>query len=175
MSKKAQNKKEFSGQHEDEEVDLVFHQHPIVMRKALLLGLIIWTVSALPLAFVIAVWPWYIFGVGFILMFLIIGYRWITWYYSIFIITNERLIQIRQKGFFNRGVTDISHNKIQSVNYEVKGLLATSFHFGTIVVQTYVGDLVLKYIHHPEDVQQLLVKDIRAVRPADISGPKDGE
>lgn len=169
MSKKAKNKADFPGQHEGEEVHLVFHQHPIVMRHALIFGLLFWTLCTVPMAFFIATWPWYLFGIGFVIMLVVIGYRWIGWYYSIFIISSERLIQIRQKGFFDRSVTDISHNKIQSVNYEVKGLAATMFHFGTIVVQTYVGDLVLRYIHNPQEVQQLLVKNIRATKGVDIS------
>jgi len=169
MTKKAKNKTDFPGQHDGEEVHLVFHQHPIVMRKALIFGLLFWTLCTVPMAFFIATWPWYLFAAGFLIMLIIIGYSWIGWYYSIFIISSERLIQIRQKGFFDRSVTDISHNKIQSVNYEVKGLVATMFHFGTIVVQTYVGDLVLRYIHDPQEVQQLLVKNIRATKGVDIS------
>ena len=156
----------FPGQHSGEQVQLVFHQHPIVMRKALLVGLVVFTLGSLPLALKpLENWPWWALGGGFLLMLLIFAYRWVSWFYSIFIISDERLIQIRQKGFFNRRVTDISHNKIQSVNYEVKGLQATFFHYGTIFVQSYVGELKLRYIHKPEDVHQLLVKMIRAVRP----------
>jgi uncharacterized membrane protein YdbT with pleckstrin-like domain len=103
--------------------------------------------------------------VGLILMLIVFIYRWLSWYYSVFIVTNERLIQIRQKGFFDRRVSDISHSKIQSVNYEVKGLQATFFHYGTLFVQTYVGENKLSYIHKPEEIHQLMVKMIRAVKP----------
>jgi hypothetical protein len=169
-------KKAFEGQHDNEVVHLAFHQHPIVMRKALMVGLIVLLVSALPLAFIIAVWPWWVLLTGFIIMMGILTYRWIGWYYSVFIVTNERLIQIKQKGFFDRRVTDISHSKIQSVNYEIKGMAATMLHYGTIIVQTYVGDLVLRFIHHPADVQQLLVKNIRSVKPVDVAEVQgDGE
>ncbi len=172
--KEPKRKKQFPGQHEDETVQLVFHQHPIVMRTTLIWGLLVLLVSSLPLNFVYAGWPWYLLLAGFIIMILLFIYRWISWYFSIFIITDERLIQIKQKGFFDRRVTDISHNKIQSVNYEVRGFNATLFHYGTLIVQTYVGDLVLRYIHKPEDVQQKLVKDIRGVKPVDISEVEGG-
>lgn len=175
MSKKTDwHKEKFPGQHADEEVESVFHQHPIVMRKFLLISLIVLTISAIPLSFwPLSNWPWWTLLGGFILAILIFLYRYISWHYSIFIISNERLIQIRQKGFFDRRVTDISHSKIQSVNYEVKGFQATLFHYGTIFVQSYVGEIKLRFIHKPEDTHQLLVKMVRTVRsesPANQTG-----
>ncbi len=158
---------EFPGQHPGEKVRVVFHQHPIVMRHSLLLGLALLTVFALPLSiWPLERWPWWSFLIGFIAMLLIFGYRFIGYYFSVYILTSERLIQIVQKGFFNRRVVDIGLNKIQSVNYEIKGLQATMFGFGTITVQTYVGDLDLKFIHHPVDIHQMVVKQIRDQKPA---------
>ena len=40
---------DFEGQHEGEEVTLVFRQHPVVMRKALLKGLIVLLIALVPL------------------------------------------------------------------------------------------------------------------------------
>jgi len=165
---------EFEGQHPGEKVQKVFHQHPIVMRKALLLGLVLLMLSAVPLAiWPLHNWPWLVFLGGFLALILVLAYRWIGWYYSIFIITEERLIQIKQSGFFDRRVSDISHNKIQSVNYEIRGLQATFFHFGTIIVQTYVGELVLPYIHHPAEVHQLMVKIMHLVKPTSHPNPNE--
>ena len=155
---------------------LVFRQHPIVMRKTLIVFLLAILIGATPLQFApMERWPWWSLLGGFILGLMIFGYRTLGWWFSVFIITNERLIQIFQKGFFNRKVVDISHSKIQSVNYEVKGLQATLFGFGTIIVQTYVGDLVLPFIHKPERIHQLMVKQMRGVKPLsppEISNPE---
>ncbi|MBI4101189.1 PH domain-containing protein [Candidatus Microgenomates bacterium] len=163
--KDKQTARTFPGQHEDETVKLVFHQHPIVMRVRLIICLVILMLAAVPLAiFPISNWPWWVLLAGLIVSLLVFGHRFISWYFSIFIITNERLVQVIQKGFFNRRVIDISHSKMQSVNYEIKGVQATMFGYGTIIVQTYVGDLVLPYIYKPEKVHQLMVKQMRNVK-----------
>jgi hypothetical protein len=174
MKRKIEAGKQFPGQHPEEEVEIVFHQHPIVMRKSLIASLVVLTLGAVPLAiWPLSNWPWWVFLGGFVLSSIVFLYRWIGWYYSIFIITNERLIQIKQKGFFDRRVSDISHTKIQSVNYEMTGLQATMFHFGTIIVQTYAGNLVLPYIHHPADIHQMLSKIMREVRPGSHPNPNE--
>lgn len=159
----------FPGQHENEEIDLVFRQHPIVMRKSLILALALFTAGILPLAYwPLEQWVWWVAGAGLLLAALAFGYRFLGWYFSVYIITDERLVQIRQKGFFNRSVQDISHSRVQSVQYEVKGVQATLFKFGTIAVQTYAGPvLTLTFIHRPEEVQEHLNKIIRSIKPAE--------
>src|SRR5687767_3682349 len=103
MHKTDWTKQRFPGQHEDEKVEFVFHQHPIVMRKALIFSLVAFTLSALPLSFwPLSNWPWWVLLGGLLVAILIFIYRYIGWYFSIFIVTNERLIQIRQTGFFNK-------------------------------------------------------------------------
>lgn len=165
----------FPGQHPDETIDFVFRQHPVVMRKHLIYGLVVFTIGAVPLSFwPLDAWAWWVFGIGFLAGLAVFGYRFLSWYFSIYIISSERLIQIRQKGLFDRSVQDVAHTRIQSVNYEIKGFQATLFKYGTILVQTYVGDLNLKYIHHPEEVQQHLNKLIRELPVLDPRGVEEG-
>jgi uncharacterized membrane protein YdbT with pleckstrin-like domain len=156
------SQKLFEGQHEDEEVLNVFRQFPIVMRRGLILLLVFWVVGLLPYSYWFYI-PWMkwvlIAGVaaGMIAMF----YEWIGWYFTVHIVTNQRFIQIKQEGLFKRTVVDIGLDKIQNINYQIAGLQETLFGFGTIIVQTFVGDLVLKYIHHPAEVQSRLIKTIK--------------
>ena len=101
-------------------------------------------------------------GVGsFLLGLLIFFYFWISWYYSLYIVTNVRIIQDIQKGFFAKQVVEIDHDKVQNVNYEVEGFQATIFKFGTLVIQTYVGDMVIEYVHNPTDTQRELSSILR--------------
>ena len=55
----------------------------------------------------------------------------------------------------------MSLNQIQSMNYSVSGLQETLLKFGTMVIQTYIGDLVIHDVHHPEHVQKTLAKILR--------------
>jgi hypothetical protein len=61
-----------------------------------------------------------------------------------------------QEGLFGKSVIDLGLSKIQNISYNVEGLNAAMFGFGTIVVQTYVGDLVLDRLHHPSHIYEKL-------------------
>src|SRR5690606_22603880 len=88
---------------------------------------------------------------------------------------NQRLIQITRKGFFSKTVVDLSLNHIQSLNYEVKGIQATLLGFGSIMVQTYMGDLVVHEIHHPARIAKELALVLRneGIEPVDLSNQEE--
>lgn len=84
-----------------------------------------------------------------------------SWHFSVFVVTSERFIHITQKGFFRRSFSDVPLNLIQSINYEIMGLEQTLLGFGTIIMQTYIGDTKLHDIHHPAKVQKKIVELMR--------------
>jgi len=159
-----QHHKYFADQFDDEEVLFVFHKHPIVMRKGLVFGMLGPLVGIIPAA----INPDLGFGVffgglaaGCALGLMIFFPSWISWHFSIFIVTDQRFIQITQKGLWHRSVADLGLSQIQSVNYEVSGLQETLLGFGTMKMQTYVGDLVIKDVHHPAKIQKKLLNILR--------------
>lgn len=154
--------KRFDGQHDDEQVLFVFRRHPVVMRRGYYLLLIPVILGCVPVLF----WPdaivtLYILFAGLAVGLLLFFYHWIGWYFSVFIVTDQRLRQITQTGFFNRSVIDIGISKIQNVSYRVPGFSASIFGYGNIVVQTYVGDLYLDKIHHPEKIFNSLLRVLK--------------
>lgn len=162
---------QFPGQFKDEEVLLVFKRHPIVMRR----GFIILLITVLICAFIgmfmsrNADTNGELFsqffgpvGMGLLLGGIALFYYWIGWHYSVCIVTNQRFIQFKQKGIFkSRSVNDISLTRILSVNYEVSGIVETLLGFGTIIIQTLVGDFVLTKIPKPADTQAHIVTAIK--------------
>ncbi len=152
----------FDGQHDDEEVIYVFRRHPVVMRKGLLAILVGILIGLIPLTFwpplEVTLVPFLPMIIGAALGSCFLFYQWIGWFYSIFIVTDQRFIQIYQEGLFKRAVSDISLEKILSVNFSIAGIEETALGFGTIVIQTFVGDMVLKKIHHPAKVQERIIK-----------------
>lgn len=162
--------KYFDDQFDDEEVLYVFRKHPIVMRKGLVvgsLGLLVGPLYTLFLTYSNSTNPpsmtfFYLsFLVSVVLSGLLFFPSWMSWYFSVFIVSNQRFIQITQKGFFHRSVVDMGLNQIQMVNYEVKGLQETLLGYGTIMMQTFVGDLLIHYIHHPAKIQKHLLEILR--------------
>lgn len=164
MAKKAkETDKLFAGQYDDEEVLYIFRKHPIAMRKGLIIACV--AVLAGPLMTLGLTYakpndpPSLTFFFLSLLLSLVLSTllffpSWIAWYYSYFIVTNQRLIQITRKGLFHKTVVDMNLSQIQSMNYQVDGFQATALGFGTMMIQTYMGDLVIHEIHHPEKVQK---------------------
>ena len=176
--------KYFADQFDDEEVLLVFRKHPVVMRLGLVLALIGPLLGVIPAAVKPTLgFGWFFGGLagGFVIGLLAFFPSWIAWYYSVFIITDQRFIQITQKGLFHRSVVDIGLNQIQMVNYEIAGLQETLLGFGTMMVQTYMGDLVIHDIHHPAKIQKKMLHILRdqgvilSAHPINQSNEKDGK
>lgn len=147
----------FDGQREGEEVVLVFRRHIIALRKGFYSILIPFLLASLPTLIAPGelVYLWIALGglgLGLVLFF----YHWIGWYFTVFILTNERLRQSTQRGFFGKSVIDLPVSKIQNISYTIPGFSGEVFGFGTIVIQTYVGDLVLDLIHSPNKVYNKL-------------------
>jgi hypothetical protein len=153
--KSDKKKKYFSDQFDDETMLLMFRKHPVVMRKEILIASVVLLLGVIP-ALVVPTYAVFFGGLGsgFLVSFLIMFYAWIGWHFTVYIVTDQRLMQINQKGLWTRSVVDIGLDKIQTVSYEIKGLQETLFGFGTIVIQTYVGELVIHDVHHPRQIQK---------------------
>jgi hypothetical protein len=149
--KETEAKLDFEGQRPGEEVLFVFRRHIIAMRKGFYLLLIPFALSALP----VLIWqtniellisPLIGFTVGLLLFF----YHWMMWYFTVYIVTNQRLRQVTQRGFFGKDVVELRLSKIQNISYNIPGFTGEVFGFGTMVIQTFVGDLVIRYVEHPD-------------------------
>jgi PH (Pleckstrin Homology) domain-containing protein len=170
--------KYFADQFEDEEVQFVFRKHPIVMRRGLILGMLAILLGTVPALFNPTYGVYFAgLGVGMVIGLLLLFPSWITWYFSVFIVTDKRLIQITQKGFFHRSVIDMGLNQIQMVNYQVAGLQETLLGFGTIMMQTFVGDLIIHEVPHPAKIQKKLLEILReqGVSASPYSEPRELE
>jgi uncharacterized membrane protein YdbT with pleckstrin-like domain len=156
--------KYFDDQFDDEEVLYVFRKHPVVMRKGLVFGMLGPLIGVLPAAINPNLGFSVFFGgliAGCLLGLLIFSPSWIGWHFSVFIVTDQRFIQITQKGLFHRAVNDLSLQQVQSVNYEVSGLQETLLGFGTIHMRTYVGDLTIHNVGRPAKIQKKIVGILR--------------
>jgi hypothetical protein len=78
------------------------------------------------------------------------------WYFSLHIVTSERLRQVSQKGLFKRTVVDLGMDKIVSVSYDVPGFFGGVFGYGTLFIETMVGDLTVSSVSRPENVYNRL-------------------
>lgn len=168
--KLAQKQKYFDDQFDDEEVLYVFRKHPIVMRKGVIYSSIAVLIGPLYVLALTFLTPDNLPSVNFFFLSLAASMvlagivflpSWITWHFSVYIVTDQRLIQVMQKGLFHRSVVDMSLSQIQMVNYEISGLEQTLLGFGTIMMQTLVGDLIIHEVHRPAKIQKRILEILR--------------
>ncbi len=153
--------KYFKEQFDDEDVLLVFRKHPVVMRRGLIFAMIGLLLGVIP-ALIKPEYTYFFGGLalGFLLALLIMFPYWVRWYFSVYIMTNKRFIQ-QTRSLFTVSNVDISLEQIQMINYQIKGIQETLLGFGTIMVQTYVGDLVIHDVHHPASLQKKMIHILR--------------
>ena len=169
----------FPGQREGEEVLMVIHKHTIVYVKVILAFFLI---VLLPIILFLSFWFATHTSAGnyqvnlivgiFTVMFFLYGLlftciRWIDEQFDVFVITNDRLIDITQITFFKRSVASTPLEQIQDTTGGVSGFLPTLFHYGTLTVQTAAGrasDFSIDSIHDPEHVARKLLDWARKKR-----------
>lgn len=83
----------------------------------------------------IALFDVFLFSANTILL-LIFSITFHNYYLSIQIVTSERIIDVDQRGLFNREVNTMSISNIEDVNYKKNGFWGTLLNFGNVVVQT---------------------------------------
>jgi hypothetical protein len=117
----------------------------------------------LPFFFIFPLFKWGYWGVALFLFPILLGVifafkTFIVWYYNAFIITNRRVVDIDQRGFFERIVSEAPLETIQDVSHRRKGIWQTIFRYGDVRIQiadTDIG-LEIKNVRAPEVTQQLI-------------------
>ena len=151
----------FDGQREGEEVQFVFRRHFLTAKSGVIF-LILMIMIGVGLTLL---WPNNMMIFETFLALILAGvlgflYSYMLWYFSIYIVTNQRIRQISQRGLFKKSVVDLGLDKIQSISYGVSGIRAGLMGYGTIVIQTAVGDLVISMVKNSEkiynDLQNLI-------------------
>lgn len=162
MNKKLKSvaKLDFIGQREGEKLLFIFRRHMIAMRKGFYLLLIPLLITSLP----ILIWSSTIDDVklfflpvgGFALGLILFFYHFILWYFTIYIVTDQRIRQITRKGFFGKDVVELKLSKIHNISYNIPGLSGELFKYGTIIIRTFAGDIVIHNVEHPERIYNKL-------------------
>jgi len=159
MSGKAKQTREldFDGQRDDETLLFVFRRHMVAMRKGFYMLLIPLVISCIPPLIWQTDLELFLLPVaGLVIGLILFTYRFIMWYFTLYIVTDQRIRQITQHGFFGKDVVELRLSKIQNISYNIPGLSGELFGFGTIVIQTFVGDLVIHKVEHPDQIYNKL-------------------
>jgi len=61
---------------------------------------------------------------------------WVDYYFDVWIITSERIVNIEQKGLFTRQISELKFSRVQDVTADVGGFFQTVLDYGDVHIQT---------------------------------------
>ena len=76
-------------------------------------------------------------------------------------ITNRRIIDIDQRGFFSRNIATVHLNMVQDVTIEATGILPTLLHYGNLTIQSAgeQKEFVIKGLRNPDLVKEIIINE----------------
>jgi len=82
------------------------------------------------------------------------------YYLDINIVTNDRILDINQKGLFGRVVAELDLTRVQDVHSEIKGIIPTMLNYGTVEIQTAGGEqnFIFEQVPNPHAVRQRIIE-----------------
>lgn len=91
-----------------------------------------------------------------ILLFII----WIDYYLDVWIVTDQRIIDIEQNSLFRRSISELEMGKIQDVTAEVIGVIPTLFNYGYVYIQT-AGEkerFIFQQVSSPNRIKNIIMQ-----------------
>jgi len=157
----------FEEQEKDEEVVLLLRRHPFV---ALLPVSTACTFALAPILIFAVFYSYIVDTYLTIFLFFTSLYYMILWIFAFYfltmytlntvIVTNKRIIDRDQLGFFDRVVSELHLYRVQDITVSTKGVIPTILHYGDVIVQT--AGVEQKFVFHempqPEKVRAAIMK-----------------
>lgn len=154
----------FQGQEPGEKIILFLRRHPIVL-VIRMVGLLIayFTPVIISLVFFDKIinykfLTFYFFALSLwtILIWLVAFYSFTMYTLDVWIITDKRILDSNQHGFFNRTVSELHISRIQDITVKTDGPLQTVINFGDLFIQTAGTEERFMFLQIP---RPLFVKD----------------
>lgn len=153
----------FETQDPEETIILLLRQHGIVNLGWILLVLVFIIVplvlKSFPLLFflpirfkIIALILWYLFVLAFVYE------RYLSWFYNVYLVTDERLIDVDFLSLTYHKVTEAKIDKIQDITFKVGGFSKNFLNYGDVYIQTAGTSPELEFnnVPKPEVVVKVL-------------------
>jgi len=158
----------FPGKHDREQVIAVYHRHwfdilsnlfvPAFLTVTLLLGALI-APSLAPLLFTgeNGMFFGFIENSLHLFLWLYLFLVWVDVYFDVWIVTDERVVNIEQKDLFTRRTSELRFSRVQDVTSEVQGIIPSILNYGDVYIQT-AGEQARFIFHNVPD--PVTIKDL---------------
>lgn len=157
------DKAHFETQEREEKIVLLLRRHPItnipwIVAAALMLiapGILGYLpiLSFLPTRFqLVGILIWYLVTAAFILE------QFLTWFFNVYIVTDERVVDVDFLNLIYKEVSDAKIDRIQDVTYKMGGFVRTIFNYGDVFIQTAaeVPNFEFSAVPNPAQISRIL-------------------
>ncbi|MEO6536905.1 MAG: PH domain-containing protein [Candidatus Paceibacterota bacterium] len=92
------------------------------------------------------------------------------------IITNVRIVDIKQYGFFSREVSSFLLLRVQDVTTEIYGVLPTLIGYGKLNVETAgnIEKFTMDTVSHPQRIRDIIMDQVADLHATDTPANTDG-
>ena len=124
---------------------------------------------------------WFIYLTWLLFNWIAISVFWNDYYLDAWVITDQRVVVVDQRGFFRRFISSFRLDRLQDINISIDGILPTLFDYGTIDAQTAGGkheEFKSSYLPDPRGLKNLIMtaaeKRMRTLRQDKPKTDKSG-
>ncbi len=153
----------FETQEEEERIVLLLRQHPIVNLPWILVTVLLVLAPGvlsvfplldfLPLRFqFVAILFWYLITAAYVLE------SSLSWFFNVYMVTNERVIDVDFENLLYREVSEANIEKIQDIEYQIGGVAKSVFNYGDVYIQTAgtMQNFDFKAVPNPAQVVRII-------------------
>jgi len=153
----------FETQEKKEKIVLLLRRHPItnvpwILFTILLVFAPFFIKPFISLDFIPGNYQLILFLCWYLLTFAFVFERFLTWFFNVSILTDERVIDVDFPTLLYRDITETKIDKIQDVNTKTGGYVRSLFNFGDVVIQTAgaVPEICFEAVPDPQRVSQVI-------------------
>lgn len=169
------DKMRFETQGLSEEIILLLRAHPITNLGWILAGLLLIIIPVFLFPYLIlnnflpsiytelmpaVVLVWYLFTFSYLLV------SFLLWYFTVSIVTNERIIDIDFVNILHKEFSATTLSKVEDVTMKTGGFISTLFNYGDVFIQTAGTDANFEFlaVPHPEKVVRIINEQLGRIR-----------
>ena len=99
-------------------------------------------------------------SIYFLSIYLFFFAEFVDFYLDIWIVTNDRIVDIEQFGLFSRTISELDLFQIQDITTDVHGLFSTLFKYGDITIQTASTNesIIFYQVPNPNFIRQEILR-----------------
>ena len=153
----------FETQEKKEKILLLLRRHPITNVPWILLTILLvfapaFIKSFISLDFIPGNYQFILFLCWYLFTFAFAFEKFLTWFFNVSILTDERVIDIDFPTLLYRDITEAKIDRIQDVNIKTGGYVRSLFNFGDVLIQTAgaIPEIRFEAVPDPQRVSQVI-------------------